>query len=229
MSFANDSGASGNNYIFADGRDNSGTGGGTATAFDAYRWGHQVEDGAQWASSLIPTTGASATRAADTLTAASASVVVSESVRFYAKLVAPASRAGMAEGASTTLTLFKAGSYYAQMATGTGVITVSARNAGDAAFATDTTTSGIAIAAGDVLELWCVLGGNAGTTIKYRLNGGSVTTLTMTGATALRVLTGGASPIGASIDVLHNAGADMLPGVVQALAFYRAGRAPGGF
>lgn len=228
------SAGAGNNYIFVDGRDQSAAGGNVAAAYDVYRWGHQVElasggTSARWASSLIQTSGTSATRAADVLTVPSATVVTAESLRFYAKVVAPASRANLAEGASTTLTLFRAGSYYAQMATGTGVITVSARNSGDSAFTTDTTTTGIAIAAGDVVELWCVLGGNAGTTIKYRINGGSITTLTMTGATALRVLTSGASPIGASIDVLHNAGADMLPGLVQSLAFYRATKAPAGF
>lgn len=232
---ADTSGSSGNNYIFADGRDNSGSGGNPATAYDLFRWGHQVEiagggGSARWVSSLIQTSGASATRASDTLSVPSATVLTAESLRFYCKVVVPATRANLAEGASTTLTLFKAGSYYAQMSTATGVITVSARNAGDSAFATDTTTAGVPIAtAGDVVELWCVLGGNAASVIKYRINGGSIVTLSMTSGAALRVLQSGGSPIGANVDLLHNAGADMLPGIVQTLALYRAGMAPGGF
>jgi hypothetical protein len=222
--------ASGHNIFATDGRGNtvfSGVSFG-ATATDQVNDYGQAEVG-RWASSVIPTTTGTVLRAADVLTAPSADAVVGESLRFFAAIEVPASRANLAEGASTTLTIFSAGSYYATMSTSTGVITVSARNAGDTAFATDTTTTGIALAANDLLELWVVLGANAATSIKYRINGGAVSTLAMSGATALRVLTSGGSPIGATIDVLNNAGADLLPGTVQAVGFYAAGKAPGGF
>jgi hypothetical protein len=43
------------------------------------------------------------------------------------------------------------------------------------------------------------------------------------------VTTAGAGAIGASIDLLHDAGAAHLPGVVLALAFYAAGQSPATF
>lgn len=228
------SGIPGNNFAFVDGRDWTPNGGVAAVSHDLLRWAPQVETtpsggSVRWSTSYFPTSGAVATRSADMLTVQSSSSVKSESLRFYAKIVVPASRANLGEGTGTTLTVFKSGSYYVQINTTTGIITVSARNVADSAFVTDTTTTGIAFAAGNVVEFWCVLGGNVATTIKYRINGNPATTLSMTSVTSLRVLRTGASPIGSSIDVLHNAGADMLPGIVQVLRWFNPGQTPGGF
>lgn len=225
------SGASGNNLFAADGRGNTLFSSGVSfgpTAIDQVVDYGQIETG-RWASSAIPTTGSTALRAADALSVTSATVVVAESVRFNAKVEVPAARASLGELTGTTLTIFKSGSYSATLSTSTGVITVSARNVGDTAFATDTTIGSITLAANDVLDLWIVLGGSLATTVSYAKNGGAVVDLPMTSGTPLRVLTSGASPIGASIDLLQDAGAAHLPGVILDLAFYGAGQYPATF
>ena len=221
----------GHNLFAADGRGNtlfsSGVSFGPTSIDQVVDYG-QIETG-RWASSAIPTTGSTALRAADALAVPSATVVTGQSVRFHCTIEVPAARASLGELTATTLTIFKAGSYYATLDSGTGVITVGGRNLGDTGFVTDTTIGSIALAANDVIELWIVLGGGLVTTVQYSKNGGAVVSLPMTSGTGMLVTTAGAGAIGASIDLLHDAGAAHLPGVVLALAFYAAGQSPATF
>lgn len=220
----------GNNIFAADGRGNtlfSGISFG-ATALDQVVDYGQVETG-RWASSAIPTAGSTALRAADALAVPSATVVTGQSLRFHCKIEVPAARASLGELTGTTLTIFKAGSYYATMSTSTGVITIGGRDVSDTSFVTNTTVGSIALAANDLLELWIVVGGGLISTISYSKNGGAVTNLPMASGTGMIVATAGGGAIGASIDLLHDAGAAHLPGVVTDLAFYADGQYPVGF
>lgn len=218
------------NAFAADGRGNtlfSGVSFGPTSLDQVIDYG-QVETG-RWASSAIPTLGSTVLRAADALAVTSASVVTGQSLRFHCTIEVPAARASLGELTGTTLTIFKAGSYYATMSTSTGVITVGGRNLGDTGFVTDSTIGSIALAANDVIELWIVIGGGLVTTVQYAKNGGAVVSLPMSGGTGMLVTTTGAGAIGASIDLLHDAGAAHLPGVVLALAFYASGQSPATF
>ena len=215
------------NAFAADGRGNtlfSGVSFGPTALDQVVDYG-QVETG-RWASSAIPTQGSTVLRAADALAVPSATVVTGQSLRFHCTIEVPAARASLGELTGTTLTIFAAGSYYATMSTSTGVITVGGRDLGDTAFVTDTTIGSIALAANDVIELWIVLGGGLVTTVEYSRNGGAVVSMPMTSGTGMIVATAGAGAIGASIDLLHDAGAAHLPGVVLDLAFYAAGQYP---
>lgn len=231
---ADTSGASGNNYILIDGRNNSGSGGNVATAYDLYRWGHQIEvsgsGSAKWSSSLIPTTGTSATRAADKLSIAESTVEAAGALRFYCKVEMPSTLLNHVEaGGSGELTLWTdaAGSYKCWIDASSGAIYAQAL-ASDLGIpaAVYTTSSPVSVAAGDLLEVWVVCGGAALPTIKYRINAGSVVTPTLSSGTRTHTL----PTIGATVHVLGDStGANGLYGTVQTVAFYADGQAPGGF
>lgn len=197
---------------------------------DVFHDFRQVEDFARWASSVINTTGASATRAADKLSVAESSVEAAGALRFYCKLEVPSTLLNHTEAGGTgelTLWTDAAGSYKCWIDASSGAIYAQAL-ASDLGIpaAVYTTSSPVSVAANDLLEVWIVCGGAALPTIKYRVNGGSVVTPTLSSGTRTHTLTG----IGATVHVLGDStGANGLYGIVQSVAFYADGQAPGGF
>ena len=221
----------GANFFAADGRGNtlfSGIAFG-ATALDQVVDFGQTEIG-KWASSAIPTTAATVTRAADKLSVAESTVEAAGALRFYCKVEMPSTLLNHVEAGGTgeiTLWTDAAGSYKCWIDASSGAIYAQAL-ASDLGIpaAVYTTSSPVSVAAGDLLEVWVVCGGAALPTIKYRINAGSVITPTLSSGTRTHTLTG----IGATLYALGDStGANGLYGVVQAVAFYAAGQTPGGF
>lgn len=224
--------AAGANLFAADGRGNTLFTSGVSfgpTALDQVVDYGQIEVG-RWASSAIPTTAATVTRAADKLSVAESTVEAAGALRFYVKIEMPTTLLNHVESGGTgelTLWTDAAGSYKCWIDASSGAIYAQAL-ASDLGIpaAVYTTSSPVSVAAGDLLEVWVVCGGGASPTIKYRINAGSVVTPTLSSGTRTHTLAG----IGATLYALcDSAGANGLYGVVQSVAFYAAGQSPGGF
>lgn len=219
------------NVFAADGRGNTlftGVSFG-ATALDQVVDYQQVEQG-RWASSAIPTTAATVTRAADKLSVAESTVEAAGALRFYVKIEMPTTLLNHVESGGTgelTLWTDAAGSYKCWIDASSGAIYAQAL-ASDLGIpaAVYTTSAPVSVAIGDLLEVWVVCGGAALPTIKYRINAGSVVTPTLSSGTRTHTL----PTIGATVHVLGDStGANGLYGTVQTVAFYADGQAPGGF
>lgn len=232
-SAANDSGIAGSNYIFCDGRNCLGIGGGAAAAFDVYRWGHQAEIG-PYATSLIATTGASATRAADRLSRSTTSALTAgRKLRIYSRFTALAAETDYSEpGATAERFLVQDTTGFYKIWAESGKIYAQAYADDVSTFASVYTTSGsLSWAAGDLVELWVSMGGGVSPVIEWRINGGAIVTPTLSHpARHLRIQASGPFVIGATLHALTgNAGAKGLPGIHHELSLFKDGKAPAGF
>ena len=179
----------------------------------------QIESGS-WASEAIVTSGAAATRAGERLYLSSgASVVNVGRLSAYIKAQFKHSPAN-ADSAFRVWSDHSDATTYAEISTA-GVLTVSVGGV------TNTTTA-LAWAAGDIVELWIAAGGGVATVAKYRVTSGGVpgaiTTLTITGSTL-----GTYAPAGA-LDLFCDSSIAKQPGMrLQSLQFYKAGQSPAGW
>lgn len=212
----------------SDGRDWSGSGGLTAGARDDLVDLAQLERG-RFVSSAIPTSGASASRAADQLSVATATANAGGELRFYCKFTALAASTSYVEpGASSTelhLWVDSGGSYRCWIDSGYVFVQGYASDLGTIAAVYSSST--LTWADGDVVEIWVTTGGgSASPTIAWRVNAGAVTTPALSHPSRYLTL----PTIGATLYVTaDSAGAQGLPGVYHQLGFLRAGRTPDGF
>ena len=192
-----------------DARDNYGFGAG---ARDWLAYGVQLETGA-FPTEFVPTSGAAATRAASflrSLAATHAPRIVTG--RLSIELVLRAKGARTEYGGTTSLWYVDA-SNQASFVPSTGVLTITV------AGSTNTVTLP-SWARYDLIELFVAAGGGLATVVKYRLNGGSVTSLAVTGSAL------GTHAAGDLYLCSANAG-QHLSCWLYTVRFYATGTAPG--
>jgi hypothetical protein len=200
--------ASARYFVPNDGRNWSGQGGQAAMARDLLRDWVQVEVGA-YETEAIPTSGSAATRAGERLRDDSGSRWVSGGrLSLEAKLIPKGARSQYA----AAVRLWTSGTDYAEIAPATGVLTVSIGGSTN-------TTSAITWSQFDTLEIFVAAGGDSATVVKYRVNGGAVTTCTITGS-ALGTLTV------TTLDLLCSGTSSQLAAWVQTLAAWPSNGRP---
>lgn len=169
----------------------------------------QLEEG-KWPSEAIVTAGATATRQGERLYLPAASSVVTAG-RLGLELRCRPKGARADYGAA--IRLWTSGSDYAEVAVATGVVTVSIGGVTN-------TTDAITWSQYDTLDLWIAAGGGLATVVKYRVNGGAVSTLTITGSALGNVSTAGA------LDLLCNGTSNQLSCWLEKIRCYNRGRQP---
>jgi len=222
-------------FVVVDARNRSTSGGLTAANRDVYVDFGQVEEG-NFTTSPVFTGSQVESRDADKLTVATSSIRTPLGyVKFYCKFEAPAAIASMPEpGASSSLYMWAAGPNYAvRIDTSTGLVYATGYCVAVGNFRTVNSTTGVSFSAGDTVELWVVIGNDKAPVIKFRVNGGAVTTPALSSADKLTVidpteLFNPNRPF-ASADVLNYGGAYVFPGVFSAVGFVTDASAPDGF
>jgi hypothetical protein len=159
-----------------------------------------------WASEGIVSGASATTRAGDRLYHATGTVIVPHgriAMHFVTQFKhSPAN----ADAAFRLFTDHGDATTYAEVSTG-GVLTLSIGGVTN-------TTAAMSWAAGDVVEMWVSTGGGRGTVVQYAVNGGAVTTLTITGSSL-----GTWTPAGA-IDLFCDASSAKQPGMrLRSLSF----------
>lgn len=173
-------------------------------------------EGGTWASELILTTGAAATRQPDrALLDSAARIVRGGRVGIHVRAALKGSIGGSNDYAADPFLWRYDANNYASINRTTGAVTVVI------AGASYTTASGFTAARGDVVDYWVEAGGGSlQTVVKARKNGGAVTTL---GTTSPQ----GTHPSATSMDLLSNAGSSgHLSCWLQSVRAYAPGRRP---
>lgn len=185
-----------------------------AVGDNAYVYGCQVESasGGHFATSLVNTTGANATRAAERLRKLDSSTVVSGGqFRYYGRVQTYGARTDYV----TSIPLFKLdANNTASIATGTGVVTATVGGTTNASSANPPTW-----AAGDIFE-WFLVIGNGVPTFKWRVNAGATQTTTM-GVTALPALS-----MSGAVDLLCDGTTSTFTSLIRQLTAYPSGGKP---
>lgn len=173
---------------------------------------HQAEEG-KFATEVIITTSATATRAAERLFhPAGASLVNAGRLGLELKFI-PKGAAGD-YGADYAIWYVDANNKAIVDKT-TKQLTVTIGGA------TFTTTTALAWAAGDTVELWVEAGGGTlNTVVKSRVNGGSVTTHGTSGAAQ------GTLSVGSSLDLMCQGAGNVLTAWIQEIAAYKSDKRP---
>ena len=194
-----------------DGHDWSAQGGVAAGARDEVVDCVQTELGL-YATEYIHTTAGSAARSGERLYHPSgAALLAGGQLRLEVALQPKGARA---DYPAVVYLWFVDASNYARIDPTTGVLTVAIGGATN-------TTSALTWAAADLLELWVAAGGGAATVVKFRVNGGAVTTCTITGSAL------GALAVPGALDLLCSGTGNQFTAWVRALRAYRAAATPG--
>jgi hypothetical protein len=200
--------------VLVDGRDFSASGGSAAGARDHFVYGVQREAGT-YATDLILTSGAAATRAGQQIKLATTGLFSAGRFGMWLRYVAGCSIGGSNdETAAMRFATIDANNFVSINQT-TGVPTVTVAGAGF------TASSGATNAIGDVVDLWVEAGGTSlQTVVKARKNGGATSTLGTSGSPQ------GAITEPSTMDLLCNGTASQLPGALQRVEVYAAGSRP---
>lgn len=168
----------------------------------------QVEIG-KWATEAIYSGGSATTRSGELLRRTLASDAISSGrIGLEFRFEPPVAHTGFS--ANMRLWTIDANNY-AEINFTTRVVTVVI---GGASYST---ASAVSWAAGDLVELWLEAGGGSlNTTVKYRVNGGSVTTLGTSGAPQAAI-----SPGSNPLDLLCNGTAGQLSCLLQSIKSYK--------
>jgi hypothetical protein len=204
-------------YVPVDGRDWSAIGGLVAGAHDVHVYGAQRET-AKFTSELINTSGASLTRAGERLyrSTGSSLLTATGALRFYAKL---RPKGSSAQYASDMRFWHVDANNHAEVVASTGAVKITI---GGTAY-----TAAVAAtwAANDLVEFWLAAGGGSlATVVKYRVNGGSVTTLSTSSPPTQAAIT-----ISSTCDLLCNGTSNQFTSRVERIECYPNGSAPVGF
>jgi len=210
-------GAAASSIVPVDGRDWSAIGGVAAAAHDCLVDFTQREF-LRYATEPIVTSGGAATRSGERLWLATGSNALASdgSLRCYVKL---RPKGSSSDYANDMRFWHVDANNHAEVVASTAAVKITI---GGTAYTTATAASW---AANDLVEFWIAAGGGSNATVvKYRVNGGTITTLS-TGSPPTQA----AITIASTLDLLCNGTSNQFTAWVEKIEFYQTGQSPAGF